>query len=565
MEIKSFSIKNFRSINETKMIQLSDYSPIIGQNNAGKSNLLKGLLVALTLISRGIFSNRRRFLTRNIYRYDGEDYIWERDIPFHLHEKADSKTVFLIRFILNDEEKTEFKNRFNISLDRTIPLKLQLGKRESSFDIPLKVKFPKAIKDDIALFLKSKLDFQYIPCVRTVELSTETFEEMVAREIEHLEDNEDYHKAFETIKKIQSETIKKLGEDISNTVSSFIPEVNSIRFNLDYTLRRRFGRSVINVDDGIETQLEAKGDGIKSLTAIALMQHTSKNIKKKKSILLCVEEPESHLHPKAIHELKKILKNTSSTSQVVLTTHSPILAERYNISSNIIVANNSSRNCKSIKEIRDLLGVQVQDNLISSEFVLIVEGESDRRILERILSEKSELFKKSLESGKTIIDVLGGASKTSYKTSLYKNLLYKVYVFLDNDNAGTNGIQKALDNSILESSEYNLAKCLGKKNSEIEDLIAPSTYLNNFNTKFGINIDIKSIQKNNKTWSEFIENEYVSSGKIWDSEIEIQMKTFIADIVVQKGISVFHPSMLKSIDTLISNIESILSDIDNNP
>ncbi|WP_435639669.1 AAA family ATPase [Carnimonas bestiolae] len=58
------------------------------------------------------------------------------------------------------------------------------------------------------------------------------------------------------------------------------------------------------IDDGFPTSIESKGDGIKSLAALGLLKN--KAISASASIV-AIEEPESHLHPGAIHQIKEII------------------------------------------------------------------------------------------------------------------------------------------------------------------------------------------------------------------------------------------------------------------
>ena len=47
---------------------------------------------------------------------------------------------------------------------------------------------------------------------------------------------------------------------------------------------------------------------------------------------------------------------------------------RDNISRNIIIDNGTAKPAKNLKEVREVLGIKVSDNLINSKYVLVVEG-----------------------------------------------------------------------------------------------------------------------------------------------------------------------------------------------
>lgn len=190
MKIKSFSIKNYRSIVKTKKLLFNNYSVLVGPNNEGKSNILRGLYTALTLSSTGDYrAIRSGSGVRRNYRYSGERYSWDIDIPFDLKEDEAAKTEFTLEFELSSNEKVEFKKQFAINLSTTLSLKLQLGisPSKSTYDISMKGRAKQKIQDkkpQIALFIKERLDFQYIPCIRTEDLTESVLEELILRSFE---------------------------------------------------------------------------------------------------------------------------------------------------------------------------------------------------------------------------------------------------------------------------------------------------------------------------------------------------------------------------------------------
>jgi predicted ATPase len=107
------------------------------------------------------------------------------------------------------------------------------------------------------------------------------------------------------------------------------------------------------------------------------MRHAASFHSGARHTVIALEEPEAHLHPSAIHELKAVLQELAKTKQIVLITLCPLFVNRARIAANIIVENNQARGAESIAEIRDILGVRAADNLRHAELVLIVEGMED--------------------------------------------------------------------------------------------------------------------------------------------------------------------------------------------
>ena len=66
------------------------------------------------------------------------------------------------------------------------------------------------------------------------------------------------------------------------------------------------------IDDGTPTKIEYKGDGIKSLVSMGIL---TDRYNTSESSIIAIDEPESHLHPGAISELNKVIRNLKKGSQ----------------------------------------------------------------------------------------------------------------------------------------------------------------------------------------------------------------------------------------------------------
>lgn len=78
----------------------------------------------------------------------------------------------------------------------------------------------------------------------------------------------------------------------------------------------------ITLDDGFDSTLEAKGEGIKNLAIVALLMLISKT---ERNLIVAFEEPESFLHPSALYVLNQAMQDTDFVSQLIYSSHSPFL------------------------------------------------------------------------------------------------------------------------------------------------------------------------------------------------------------------------------------------------
>lgn len=85
--------------------------------------------------------------------------------------------------------------------------------------------------------------------------------------------------------------------------------------------------SVLVKEGGIENELEDKGSGLQRSVMLSMIQALSKvyTSNTESNIILCIDEPELNLHPKAQEKLATALGKLSDNIQVIVSTHSPYI------------------------------------------------------------------------------------------------------------------------------------------------------------------------------------------------------------------------------------------------
>lgn len=386
-------------------------------------------------------------------------------------------------------------------------------------------------------------------------MALEIVDGLIEGELSGLESNPDYQRLIRELQELQQPTLDKIAEKLKVTVADFVPGVNDMRITNE--LGRAFRTSFnILVDDGAETELPSKGDGIISLTTMSLMKHVSEESIGEESLILLIEEPESHLHPDAIHGLRQVLKDISKDQQVIITTHSPILVEREQISQNILVRGGRAARAKQISDIRSALGIQMADNLIGAYVVLLVEGEEDKDLILSWLTVLSPQLRFALSRHILVIDHLSGAANLHYKLTFYKQNVYNIHAFMDNDNEGRKATQDALNKNVLEPSDYTLATCQGMQNSEIEDLLDLSVYVPTVSREFGVNLNQSRFRHRRAKWSDRVAELFRLSGKIWNKTEKMKVKRVVVDACIAQGISSLNDNRRAPIDSLVESLDA---------
>lgn len=560
MELVSITVRNFRSITEANKLHIKRSTVLLGPNNEGKSNILRALVAGLTYLTR--YGKRFHrfgkkpipsFLMRRIYN-------WDRDIPVHMKKSVKSKTDILLEFKLTEEEIEEFILNVGSNLNGNLPIEVSFGKNDVKVTVRKRGRGGPALSKKsarIARFVSRRFEFQYIPAIRTAESAQKIVEQIVARELEAVEDDPKFAKALKQIEDIQRPILEEISSGIQKTLGRFLPDIKYVKVDIEKEERNEALRRhcSIVIDDGTPTELQYKGDGVQSLAALGIMRHASDKGTKNKNLILAIEEPESHLHPAAIHELRDVLSDLSISFQVFITTHCPLFVDRTNVKSNIIVVKKKAQPAKNVEAIRKALGVKASDNLRHAEFVIIVEGEDDKIALQSLLSYHSKKLGKALNENTIAIDTLGGASNLSYKAGLVRDALCSFCCFLDNDNEAHRAADKAINNGLLKVADIKYAILPGRRESEIEDLYNVSLYENFVLHKYGVSLKDPKFKIKRK-WSERIAETFKHQGQRFGDKTETEIKMGVAELVALSPDKTLNDKIRSPFDALVVLLEN---------
>lgn len=504
----------------------------------------------------------RHILRKSYYIIEDECYFWKRDFPIsYQNRNRGLETIFKFEFELSEQEIREFKASVNSRINGTLEIQIKIGNdNRTKFSVPKRGNKSLEKKvDKIREFVSKRIIFNYIPAIRTEEDGINIIRANLSKELAVIEEKEEYKKALKTINDLQQEILDGISQKIKKSLIGFIPTIKNVQLHIAEESRVRALRRDVEViiDDGTPTKIEYKGDGIKSLVSMGIL---TDRYNTSESSIIAIDEPESHLHPGAISELNKVIRNLKKGSQVIITTHNPQFTDVDNLKNNIIVDKGKAIPCKNIQEIREVLGIKIYDYLYNIRYVLIVEGENDKKILEKILKQKSSGIQKLLDNGEMVIHSLSGASKLESYLNYLKENVCKYYVFLDNDEEGIAAVEKSKKSKLLEENEYNLVSYIGMKKVEIEDIIKKDLYISRIQNEMGINIDKTKINSMKNKWSDKMKNIYEQQGKIWNDEVEFKMKNIVSSLVEEyRGDidNIIVSNSMDSINLLIHNIEQV--------
>ena len=579
MRLVKFTVEKYRSILAKSVLPISDYTVVLGPNNQGKSNLLRGLSVALRIMQRALefpFAYRRSVLRSMPYRYMVRElYDWETDYPI---QKQRSKTirgssrkfsVFILDFKIDEGEKDEIAHKIGVNLPNDIvSVKLELGRSMFKTSVLCQRNMLKDEKKiSMTNYLMGNINICYIDAERTAETAQKNISELIELPIRKQFEGKEYNKFINKLQAQQEKVLEEISNTLKKSLQEFLPSIKNSKIHMkgqDFRMRSPSSMtSDIFIDDGVETPLRQKGSGVQSLIAISIANYISQSKKRgSENLILAIEEPETHLHPMAVHQVKETIEKISKTTPVVITTHSPLLINLNDVKSNIIVNYNEASPANNVKEIRDVLGVQQYDNLTNSEYVIVVEGLSDKRILEAVLKGASGKIAEALMSGRLSVCNVQGCTKMCSVITVLRKDLCRYHIVLDYDKAGKQTYcdlvkQNRVDNTDITMINTSLD---GTKESELEDTIDEKLYWDALNSKYSLSSP-SELPKNARArkWSERMRFIYNSSGRGgWSQEIEDDFKRIVADEVVKSPNDAVRKECRSLYKSLVARIEKML-------
>ncbi|MCP8710606.1 AAA family ATPase [Streptomyces sp. AC04842] len=565
MQLSGLSVKNYRSIKQTPRLNFGDLGVLVGPNNEGKSNILRAAVMGMRLLRRYGLVGAARASDPRARLSTRQDYDWFEDYPKDLQEKTpNGSTIIDFWFELDDAEKALFKSQIGVSLKTELPIRITVNKYA---DFTVRKQGPgketlNRKSGQVARFVGRRLHIEYVGSVRTAADATEMIRDMLRDRITEVLDTEQYENLVKQLSVAVTNALKPLAVELGDTLKDFIPDVSEVRIQVTEgdILDGLIDETKVLIDDGAETDLRHKGDGVQSLAALAMARKAAD--RGRRSLILAIEEPEAHLHPSAVHRVRQVINEIASKQQVIYTTHSPLLVDRFKLTNNVIVRGSKAAPAKTLNELREVLGVRTSDNLAQANLVLIVEGLTDRNSLAALIAHKSEKLSGYIASGGLALDYLKGAPNLLPKLDALRQQLCQYHVLLDHDDSGLMAGSRARDAGLLSPKEETYTIVPSMKESEFEDMLNVELYKGEMSKTFGISLDVPDFKREKSKWSNRMAAAFRSQGKVYDASIGTQVKTLVSELVVANPDKSLQPRRSSTIDALCMQLEARIDEME---
>ncbi|WP_282351585.1 ATP-dependent nuclease [Haloferax volcanii] len=428
MKLDRFKIRNYRSYDETGDIEFDSKSILVGENNAGKSNIFRALdmfleispttphdiddthlLTGDTITIEAWFTNLTESERDEFSKYivDGElwvrtDYPFDEDrspvnkefivqtqVPaisdFRGYENKEASEVTKIyqqyESLLKPHRPDNWGGEYKKYIIPTIDNYVADGDPETIIE---KRTDPHGIKNSLKAHLP---EFRYFEADRDIEDETKTSTsallgqlldgalsdvdenetDKIRDALEDVDDKLNKSQKFDEIQSLEQDLKQKLNRHIpldDLSITVEIPDLDSILNNVS-----------ISIDDGVETRISTMGAGLHTSFILACLWELAERGGDDRDVIFGLEEPENDLHPHAQRQLYDTLKDLSGEGyQVLLSTHSSFLV--------------------SSDDILDIhrIGKPNQSSQIHSVSATRFEPAEIEKIQRKLTTENNELF-----------------------------------------------------------------------------------------------------------------------------------------------------------------------------
>ena len=227
--------------------------------------------------------------------------------------------------------------------------------------------------------------------------------------------------------------------------------------------------------------------------------------------------------------------------------------------------NHKATPAERIETIRKTLGVKIADNLLYSDYMIVVEGPSDKMVIERFMQEDEQL--RSILNDNTItVKSIGGVR--NLRTELYnlEQFLCDYMVILDFDEAGKKKTREAQQDLEIPNDKFRYFNLSNYKECELEELYSPELYKHYLMNTWHVDITNGKFKNKSKKWSKRVEELAALSGQILNEKQINDIKKELSRMCIEKRIEeCFTEDAITLLTGICSKIKSDVSQLFNQP
>ncbi|MFX1532677.1 MAG: ATP-dependent endonuclease [Promethearchaeota archaeon] len=429
MKLRSFRIRNFRSIEDTGQTECRNLMVFIGRNNAGKSNILKALDI--------LFNDAKPS---------------SNDIPFFVNDNDSIEITAKFDTIRRDVERAFNIHDDTLTYSKIFPIinegNISVGSAQERINKQNITTFESsrfATSTEIRTYLKDNLPkYYYIPAPGNLTDPEKLNIGSLIQEFllpvlddKYIDDGHSIVDHLELIKSILETRVKSIETNISQILSSKIDDFEDLSVNIpNINLKKVLDPTLMikTTSTGIPLSALLQGAGTQSFIILALAQHYAKDSIPINQII-AFEEPEIALHYSAQRNMLDMINQITKNNrhQVFITTHSTIFID-HSVDNIYLVSKRKGKTAINIPQktskIISQLGIRGSDYLLS-DAIIFVEGIADYEVFRTWTEAKAPPRWNNYLI--TFVPLGGLPSLRFFRKEDFTHLTKRVYTILDSD------------------------------------------------------------------------------------------------------------------------------------
>ena len=441
MRIHSIGVQNFRPFKVLEEVKLGRLATIVGQNDTGKSSILKALQI--------FFSDKPKLNSDDIYDHAGSNDDMQIEVAFDLlpdtiNLEKDIPTTLAEEMLLDTEGHLRVKKTYprtdlskaNISLvtydfeaddfaglaarkekelnDLSTSFGLEVkksgrsitnkGKREQlrvkakADGIPLiQRELLLTAKDDLWKSVSLSLpEFILFESDTRLGVGETSFQSQFRPMLKAVQEEPDVISATNAlmglIAQVLQDEVDKIFQRLRRHTSAFVGLTAKPAFSLD----KAVSFDILGKDEhGINKSLDLRGTGMRRLMMVAFFQYLAQRDRSAAdNFVFGVEEPENCLHPGLQHELVRSFRELADEGlQIIITSHSPVFAGSSPIGDLALIVREKgvARGIQTpeleLEKVADELGVEPADQISAYSACVFVEGPGDIQFFKAVATK----------------------------------------------------------------------------------------------------------------------------------------------------------------------------------
>lgn len=401
MKLDSVNINNFCSCLSVP-VDLSDFNPIVGYNNSGKSNILRAIN---WLLKKSVLTKHHFYITNDPVTVEGVISGITASLPLLPANQQAQVSPFIIndKLIIRRRQDQPNCSAKDIKLEVFDPATNAWKTNPTGLDNAIGVLFPEPIyieamddaaddvgkfgaKNTIGLLLKYTLEQ-----IKTHNAAAVTTVQQAIQTVGNLLNGPN-----------RINQLASLETQATTALGAFFPGL-AVHLTIETPeLDELIKGATLDLSDaaGAQRPFTSYGHGAQRTVQMAMIQLLAQQAVQGQpapgTVILLIDEPELYLHPQAVEILKESLQVLSRANfQVIFSTHSPLFAGKEEALNTSVVYKNANGETAIRQKLASattsfsahphqasmIFSLQNSTFLLFSEKVVLVEGKTEEMLL----------------------------------------------------------------------------------------------------------------------------------------------------------------------------------------